>query len=550
MLVIINAMKSITRSKGRNILIGIIVLAIAASSCVALAIRSAANEAEVVGMDYVNITGYISVDRTKMMEAFQGGSGAFGGNSTDMNAMRDLMSQYQSLSLSDQLFYAESNYVKNFYFSGSISLNATGDLEAYSTDSSSGSSGNSFTFPGGMVGQGRGASMMGSFAMGDFTITGYSSMDAMTKFIDGTSKVTDGVVFDMESSDMDCIISKELALFNGLSVGDTIILANPNSIVSEETEDGTVETATEIYAFTIVGIYTDSSSNESSSQMRFSTSQDPANLICISYNTLQSIIDYSDTVAVTEVNEEWGIETSSALSTQPSGTYVFSNKENYDGFSAELTARGLSEYYTLSSSDINSYESSLLPLQNLSNFATTMLFIILAIGAVILIVINVFNIRERKYEVGVLTAVGIKKGKVAMQFVTELLCVTLVAIIIGAGVGAAASVPVSNNLLSSQIEQLQTEQNNQSANFGMPGGGGMQNFQGRQNRQGSNSMFSMFDPNNQSNVNYLDKINATVDFSILGQLIGIGIILTLISSFAAVIFVMRYEPLKILANRS
>lgn len=46
MLVLINAMKSISRSKGRNILIGIIVLAISASCCVALAIRNAANEAE------------------------------------------------------------------------------------------------------------------------------------------------------------------------------------------------------------------------------------------------------------------------------------------------------------------------------------------------------------------------------------------------------------------------------------------------------------------------------------------------------------------------
>jgi putative ABC transport system permease protein len=70
----------------------------------------------------------------------------------------------------------------------------------------------------------------------------------------------------------------------------------------------------------------------------------------------------------------------------------------------------------------------------------TLLFIVLAIGGVILNVINVFNIRERKYEVGVFTAMGIKKGKVAMQFVTELLCVTLIAIVIGAAVGAAVSV--------------------------------------------------------------------------------------------------------------
>ncbi len=159
-----------------------------------------------------------------------------------------------------------------------------------------------------------------------------------------------------------------------------------------------------------------------------------------------------------------------------------------------------------------------------------------------------FNIRERKYEVGVLTAMGIKKGKVAMQFVTELLCVTLIAIVIGAGVGAAVSVPVSNYLLSEQIEQIKSQAANQESNFGRAPGGGMAG--GRQNIQGERgSMMDIFS-GNRADVNYLEQINATINFSILGQLIGIGIILTLISSFAAVVFVMRYEPLQILANRT
>ena len=519
MLVIINAMKSISRSKGRNILIGIIVLAIAASSCVALAIRNAANEAEATGVNLINITGSIIVDRQKLIEVAQS-SGSSG-----MTNLRDLMSQYQDLTLTEQLSYAESDYVKNFYYSSSISLDATEDLKAYSTESSSSSSNS--RFPSG--GQSRPGG--GNFTMGDFTITGYSAEEAMTKFINGTAKITDGVIFDISYSDMNCLISNELAAFNGLSVGDTFALTNPN--VEEET-----------YEFTIVGIYSDSSSSESGNQMRFSTSMDPANLICISYNSLKSITDNSKLVATVETND-LGMEISTAINEQLASTYVFSNQDNYNNFSAELKTKGLSDYYTISSSDINNYKSSLLPLKNLSDFATTLLFIVLAIGAVILIVINVFNIRERKYEVGVLTAIGIKKGKVAMQFVTELLCITLLFIIIGTGIGATISVPVSNNLLSSQIEQIKSQSNTQEMNFGRPVGQGSD----RQNRQFGGNMMSMF-AGDQTEVNYLDKINATINLSIVGQLIGIGIILTLISSLAAVVFVMRYEPLKILANRT
>jgi len=554
MLVIINAMKSITRSKGRNILIGIIALVIAASCCVALAIRNAAGEAEDAGKSLVNITGTISVDRQKLMESAQSTMNSTTNGRPDMSGLRDLLAQYPDLTLDQLQTYANSGYVQNFYYSGSLSLDATGDLQAYSAsggmDTTSNASGNSGNRGGGFGGQGMaviGGSVF-SMAIGDFTVTGYSSEDAMTKFISGTSQITDGAMFDVGSPDMNCLISSDLAAYNGLSVGDSITLSNPNA--TDET-----------YTLTISGIYTDSSSGSNDNGPRFSTAQDPANLICISYGALQSIINNSASVATTSTDDN-GDTTSSALTSQLSSTYVFASEDDYNNFQTELYAKGLSDNYILSSSDISNYESSLVPLQNLSGFATTLLFIVLAIGAVILIVINIFNIRERKYEVGVLTAIGIKKGKVALQFVTELLCVTLISIIIGAAVGAAVSVPVANNLLASQINSMQSQYQNQNANFGRmngnggPGGGAfMQAVPGGQSgavtqyATRGGQMMNIFG-GGVSNVNYLDKINATINISILGELILIGIVLTVISSLAGIIFVLRYEPLKILANRA
>ena len=46
MYILKNALKSIGRSKGRNILIGIIVLVIATSACIGLSIRQAAQNAK------------------------------------------------------------------------------------------------------------------------------------------------------------------------------------------------------------------------------------------------------------------------------------------------------------------------------------------------------------------------------------------------------------------------------------------------------------------------------------------------------------------------
>lgn len=520
MLVLINAFKSIIRSKGRNILIGIIVLTIAVSSSIALAIRSAADAAKESGFAAQTITGTISIDTKKLMKNAQNDS-----SRPDMDGMRDMMKQYTSLSLSEMQKYAASDYVKDFYYTTSVSLNAGEGIEPYSTDdtSSSGSAQKEMPSFGG------GGGGFGGMTMGDFSITGYSSEDAMTKFISGESKITNGTMFDTTVSDYNCLISDELATFNSLSVGSKIILTNPNN--EEET-----------YTFTIVGTYSNASSDTGSGQMRFGTANDPANLICVSYNTLNDLAEKSSAAAVIETDTN-GRETTTALSMQTSGTYVFANKANYDSFGEEIKSKGLSEYYTLSSPDINSYEQSLVPLENLSNFALTLLIIILCVGAVILIVLNIFNIRERKYEVGVLTAIGIKKTKVAAQFVIELLAVTLIAIVIGTGIGAVASKPVSNNLLESQIQSQESAQSTKEQNFGRPGGGS--------GKQGGFEIpaFGDFGGSAES-VEYLDTINAGVNLNILLELIGIGVLLTIFSSLAGIVFVLRYDPLKILANRA
>ena len=96
---------------------------------------------------------------------------------------------------------------------------------------------------------------------------------------------------------------------------------------------------------------------------------------------------------------------------------------------------GLSSDYTVSSADVENYESSLVPLNNLSKFALTLLIVVLSVGAVVLVVIALLNVRERKYEIGVLTAIGVNKGKVAAQFSLELLIVTMIGLAVGAGGG-------------------------------------------------------------------------------------------------------------------
>jgi len=534
MYILKNALKCIGRSKGRNILIGVIVLVIAISACIGLSIRQAAESAKEETLNTMSVTATISFDRSSMMSSM-GSGGSF-----DRSQFASLMGSSSSLSLEEYLKYAEADSVQDFYYSMTASLNGTEDFEPVNTetedDSSSGSTGG-FGGMGGMMG-----GMGGRFgATGDFTIVGYSGESAMTAFLDGTASITDGTVFTEGTTNYECIISEELAIFNDLSVGDTITLVNPN-IEGEEAEDGTV-TYAETYTLTVVGFYTDSSANTDTSYSMFgTTSTDPANKIYMSYNALQAIIDASEEVAVTETND-YGIETTTAIRGSLTGTYEFADTNAYYQFEEDVRTLGLDESYTVSSSDLNAFENSLTPLNTLSTMAGTFLIVILIIGAIILIVLNIFNVRERKYEIGVLTAMGMKKGKVAMQFLTEIFVVTLVAVMIGAGVGAVSSVPVTNALLESQVAAQQEQADEVESNFGR---GDMSSIMG-----GNSSFTDRFQSlmGGNSETSYVTEISSAMNMTVMLQMLGIAVLLTLIAGSVSMMFVMRYEPLKILANR-
>lgn len=533
MYILKNALKCIGRSKGRNILIGVIVLVIAISACIGLSIRQAAESAKEETLDTMSVTATITFDRSSMMNSM-GSGGSF-----DRSQFASMMGSASSLSLDEYQKYAEAESVKDFYYSMTSSLNGTEEFEPVNTETEDESSSESTGGFGGMGGMG--GMMGGRFgSSGDFTIIGYSGESAMTSFQNGTASITEGTVFTEGTTDNECIISEELALFNDLSVGDTITLVNPN-IEGEEAEDGTV-TYSETYTLTVVGFYTDSSANTDNSYSMFGmTSSDPANKIYMSYNALKAIVDSSEEVAVTETND-YGIETSTAVRGTLTGTYAFADTDAYYQFEEDVRTLGLDESYTVTSSDLLAFENSLTPLNTLSTMAGTFLIVILIIGAVILIVLNIFNVRERKYEIGVLTAMGMKKGKVAMQFLTEIFAVTMIAVVIGAGIGAVGSVPVTNALLENQVEAQQSQADEIESNFGRGGMGSMGgsgNFTDRfQSLMGGNSETS-----------YVSEISSAMNMTVVLQMLGIAVLLTLVAGSVSMMFVMRYEPLKILANR-
>lgn len=574
MFVFRNAWKSVIRNKGRNILIIVIVTIIAAAATIGLSIRQAAATARTSGLENTTVTAQISLDRSKLISESRQqtttdsdsseSSGADG--KPDFDAMRSALADKQ-LSLADYQKYAKSSSaVKSTYYTETTGLSATDDFQPVSdsdnssessgTDNSKGSSNASDSTdasgkqngqfdapPDGKMSDSGGMSDRdgGTMVSGDFSLVGFSSDEAVSNASNGSFTMVDGKVFGYgSSSDDDVIISKSLADFNDLSVGDTITVSDAN-------DSGTT------YKLTIVGIYKNStdSSQQMGGPMR-STASDPANAIYTSVSTLKSLGLDADA--------------DSDSAAQLSYTYVCSSKSDYETFAKDVKKAGLSSDYTVSSADVENYESSLVPLNNLSKFALTLLIVVLSVGAVVLVVITLLNVRERKYEIGVLTAIGVNKVKVAAQFTLELLIVTMIGLAVGAGVGAAVSVPVSNQLLASQVEQQQSQQISQREQFGRdmakPGdsndskngsdsGDGSTTAGENKGDDGTSQRRAQGGPGMMGRaVDYVSSVNATVDLKVVGQLLLVGLGLTLVAALVAVVFVLRYEPLQILADRS
>ncbi len=523
-----NAWRNIIRNKGRNILIGIIIIVIASACSITLAIRQSANDIVKSYQEKNNIEATIGMDRKALMDSFKSSDETLSQEEM-INAFNDI----KAITLEEIKLYGESDYVDNYYYTFDLSVDAidlteaTDSLVKEKTETTTDTQtrkygGDRPDMPSGGFETTKKTTKTTTEKIynekaqdGAFTLIGYDSYESMIDFINGDYTISDGTVFsDFESDSV--IISEELATLNNLNVNDTITIVNP--------KDDSLT-----YEVTISGIYKENTDTLSNMSEMFSNS---ANKIITNIHFIEKLINADEDLEATITP-----------------TYIIKDSESIDKFSEEVSEKGLSEYYTVSS-NIEKIENATESVDNVKIFATTFLIITLIIGGVVLMVINMINIRERKYEIGVLRTIGMKKSKLLLQFMFELVIVGIVSLLIGAGIGSCLSVPVANKLLSNELENASSKYENIGNNFGINNSKKTDNSENSNTNETTNNK----DFNNMNfgiaKVSEVDSINAVVDFKVLSELIGIGVFLILLSSLASMISIARFSPLTILKERS
>lgn len=499
---------SLWAKKGRTLLLCAVFSAILIFVLAGLTIKSAAEKATENAQNSLGATVTLAASREAMFGGGQNDTSTSDSSSTDSTSERREFTS-TPVKVSDAEKIAALDNVKSYVLVTSGTATAgdgiepitSSDTTSSDTTSSSSTSDSSQQGPGGMGG----GDMGGNRQTGDFTITGVSSSANYSSFSDGTATLEDGEALTADDAGTNNVLIEEtLAESNGLSVGDTFKLTD---------SDGENEVTV-----TVKGIY---STTESASGIAAQVNMlNPVNTIYSYYtlaNTLSGNTD-EDTV--------------------DSAIYTLSEPSKVTAFTKAAEKLIDTDTYDLTTDD-QLYQSMITPLENVSSFAKNIVILVAVAGIIILTLIVMLMIRERRYEIGVLLSMGESRAKMIFQFFTEIFVTMLIALVIATFTGNIVGNVVGNQLLSQETTTSQTDTqtqqgaNNQQGNQnGGPGGGGGGQMGGFNTAvQGSTE---------------IDDLNITVQPKEVAILAGLGLVISFFSILLSSFGILRLNPKKIL----
>lgn len=388
------------------------------------------------------------------------------------------------MSIDNFYSYAESDYLKEAIFSA--------EMYAWS--------GTFFAVDDEAKGTGTRTNNDGTeFLMDTLKMVSTSKADALPDF-GALREIVDGRMFENLN---ECIISEDVARLNDVSVGDTIEI---EGVYAGKT-----------FKLTIVGIYSDSTNaymNEWMTMFGSFPSQNRRNEIITNWETLIA--------AGWETNHGLNITTE----------YFLKNPDDISKFEAEVRAKGLPVTYNVAINQA-AYNKVTGPLSGMKSAVFTFMIVILILGAIVLALISFLAVRERKYEVGVLRAMGMERSKVAFGILSEAVMIAAVCLIIGLGAGSAMAQPIADGMLEGRVDAAEAES---AAN-----GGGNRVLM-------SAGMMSTDD----DAAGYVpeSEIQVNLNAGVLAQIIFITLGLAALSGIIGVVIITQYEPLKILRERN
>lgn len=458
-----------------------------------LVIHTASNRSIENAKKSAGATVTLSINRSAMMENFSKSDSTAETNKSDM----------PTITQADADKIAKLSGVKSFSYTKQATANAKSNIEAVSQSDTT--ENNDKQGAGFMAGP-----EMGGSTPGDFKIVGTNDLLASSEFSGGTNKITSGrAIQSSDEGTNNVVIEESLAKQNNLKLNSTFTLKDSND---------------KTYKMTVVGLYkSGSTENDLAADFSF---MNPANQIYTALSVPNQIDGKTGTLG--------------------SAIFNLENPEDSEKFVKEATKLIDTDKFEVQSNDAL-YQQMLQPLNNISSFSKNIVILVTLAGAIILALIVMLMVRERRFEIGVLMSLGESKGKIVAQFFTELFMIMLVSTAIASATGNFVGNAVGQQLLNQETQTSQTNQptqingtqrqeNEPQTQKGGPGAqpGGMRTAIG----MGQNS----------EQLKAINELEIKTSPQQIAMLAALALLITLVAVGLAAIGILRLNPKQVLTN--
>ncbi|MBR1802211.1 ABC transporter permease [Candidatus Saccharibacteria bacterium] len=410
-----------------------------------------------------------------------------------------------SVETANEIATTYTDYIKDYSYEVSTSANSN-SLEIVETKGGSNRMGGGFP-------SGQNFNSSDTALDTDITISGINAYAYISGVKNETISIKEGTYFDEGSTDS-VMVSYEFAELNSLSVGDTIKLKN-------------AYTEKEI-SLTIIGIY-DSSEERADANTMYMNTETAAKFL--------SEDDYN--------SGNYDVDNVSFYMTNSDNAEEFVNKIN-DEFSE------LSENNLKVAVDTSEYDSISSSIESVGGFANTILIIVIVAAIIIVTLIVTINVKDRRYEIGVLMSLGADKKNVIGQIAAELLMVGTLGFALASVTGTVFAGALGGAIVDSQT----TSSNEQSEkNFGRPGAGMSVPNQPSNNSRSSKKSESSEGAPNMKEAMQAGRENKKIELNINAEpldyllLFVTGYIVIILALIVPSVSIMRYQPKEILAGK-
>ena len=473
-----NALKNIGRNKGRNILVGLVMLAIITTTAVSLVISGTASA---VIDDY----------RTRfdsevfLVPDFDRVGGGF----------------FEPISSRQHEAFAQSEHLTSYILTARLSAMAFGIT---AIDEAEGALPTQRMVDGQLV---EGEVRVSPNVRIYFTTDIYSLSD----FARGQRQIAEGEMFTGVG---EAIISFELAEQNNIAVGDTLEFALETGV-----DTVTRELIITNLELTVAGIFFDGTEERNPAFFFPGPMSNRRNEIITAYETLLNDPQYMEIVGNPQYTPRLHMV---------EAAYFLASPDYMAAFEADVRRMGLSNNF-LVTTDETAFDATIAPVNSLRSISITFMVVVLALGAVIFILLSSIAIRERKYEIGVLRAMGMKKGKVVRGLLYEMVALAAICLVLGLGIGMVSAQPIASILLEQQLEAFENDNRGTSVEIG----------------QGGQVIVTSPDDNI-----LLSEIDVRLGIEVMLQIAAIALLLAVVASIVGIVNITKYEPIKILMERN